>query len=88
MNYELFKKKLDNSKIDKNDFRKKAGTLYAKHQGENITLEDFNLLKVLGRGAFGKVMLVEKKDTKEIYALKSLRKEDLIDKVLQNIFKK
>jgi len=34
----------------------------------------------LGRGAFGKVMLVEKKDTKEIYALKSLRKEEIIDK--------
>ena len=34
----------------------------------------------MGRGAFGKVMLVEKKDTKEIYALKSLRKEELIDK--------
>jgi serum/glucocorticoid-regulated kinase 2 len=27
-----------------------------------------------------KVMLVEKKDTKKIYALKSLRKEELIDK--------
>ena len=25
-------------------------------------------------------MLVEKKDTKEIFAMKSLRKEDLIDK--------
>ena len=36
---------------------------------------------MLGRGAFGKVMLVEKKDTKEIYALKSLRKEEIIDKV-------
>lgn len=35
---------------------------------------------MLGRGAFGKVMLVEKKDTKEVYALKSLRKEEIIDK--------
>jgi len=37
-------------------------------------------MKVVGRGAFGKVMLVEKKNTKEIYALKSIRKEDIIDK--------
>jgi serum/glucocorticoid-regulated kinase 2 len=37
----------------------------------------------LGRGAFGKVMLVEKKDTKEIFALKSLRKEEIIDKVCE-----
>ena len=48
--------------------------------GENVTIDDFNLLKVLGRGAFGKVMLVEKKDNKEIYAIKSLRKEEIIDK--------
>lgn len=37
-------------------------------------------MKVVGRGAFGKVMLVEKKNTKEIFALKSIRKEDIIDK--------
>jgi len=37
-------------------------------------------MKVVGRGAFGKVMLVEKKNTKEVYALKSIRKEDIIDK--------
>jgi serum/glucocorticoid-regulated kinase 2 len=45
-----------------------------------VTLEDFELIKVLGRGAFGKVMLVEKKDTKLVYALKSMRKEDIIEK--------
>lgn len=48
--------------------------------GENVTIDDFNLLRVLGRGAFGKVMLVEKKDTKELFALRSLRKEDIIEK--------
>jgi serum/glucocorticoid-regulated kinase 2 len=45
-----------------------------------VKLEDFQLLKVLGRGAFGKVMLVSKKDTQEIYAMKSIRKEDIIEK--------
>jgi serum/glucocorticoid-regulated kinase 2 len=48
-------------------------------KGKEIGLDDFNLLKVLGKGSYGKVMLVEKKDTKEIFAMKSLRKEDLID---------
>jgi serum/glucocorticoid-regulated kinase 2 len=35
-------------------------------------------MKVIGRGAFGKVMLCEKNDTKEIFAIKQLRKEDII----------
>ena len=33
-------------------------------------MEDFQLIKVLGRGAFGKVMLCEKKDSHLIYAIK------------------
>ena len=41
---------------------------------DEVRLEDFTILKVIGRGAFGKVMLVEKKKTKEMFAMKSLRK--------------
>ena len=52
----------------------------AKEKGKKITINDFKLLKVLGRGAFGKVMLVQKIDTKEYFALKSLRKDEVIDK--------
>uniref|UniRef100_K3W9X3 non-specific serine/threonine protein kinase n=1 Tax=Globisporangium ultimum (strain ATCC 200006 / CBS 805.95 / DAOM BR144) TaxID=431595 RepID=K3W9X3_GLOUD len=43
-----------------------------------VTIEDFDLLKVLGKGSFGKVMMVRKKDTKKIYAMKTLRKAALI----------
>jgi len=32
------------------------------------------MIKVLGRGGFGKVTLVEKKDSGELLALKSIRK--------------
>jgi hypothetical protein len=28
-----------------------------------LSIDDFRLIKVVGRGAFGKVMMVEKKDT-------------------------
>jgi len=45
-----------------------------------VTLADFNLLKVIGRGSFGKVFLVQKKNKPgEVYAMKSLRKDVIID---------
>jgi len=43
-----------------------------------VSLEDFDLLKVLGKGGFGKVMLVRKKGTTDIYAMKVLKKEAVI----------
>ena len=43
-----------------------------------VCLEDFDLLKVLGKGGFGKVMLVRKKGTNDIFAMKVLKKEAVI----------
>ena len=43
-----------------------------------VSLEDFDLLKVLGKGGFGKVMLVKKKGTSDIYAMKVLKKEAVV----------
>ncbi len=49
-----------------------------KSISEKINTEDFKVLKVLGKGAFGKVVLVQQKETNELYALKSLRKSKII----------
>lgn len=60
---------------------KRSQTIYAaKGDTTAVTLNDFNMLKVLGRGSFGKVMLVQKKDTKALYAMKSLRKDALLER--------
>jgi serum/glucocorticoid-regulated kinase 2 len=47
---------------------------------ERLSIEDFTLLKVLGRGAFGKVMLVRKKDSGKVYAMKILKKTMVVAK--------
>jgi len=45
-----------------------------------VTADDFQLLKVIGKGSFGKVMQVKKKDTGKIYAMKVLQKEAIINR--------
>lgn len=47
---------------------------------EKRTLEDFEMLKVLGKGTFGKVMLGKDKITGDICAIKILKKEVILAK--------
>lgn len=45
-----------------------------------LTVDDFELIKVIGTGSYGKVFLSKKKDTQEVYAVKTLNKKHLIKK--------
>lgn len=45
-----------------------------------LSLEDFNTVKVIGKGAFGEVRLVQKRDTGKIYAMKTLLKSEMYKK--------
>ncbi|CCA67867.1 probable Serine/threonine-protein kinase gad8 [Serendipita indica DSM 11827] len=47
---------------------------------QSLTIDSFELLKVIGRGSFGKVMQVRKRDTGRIYALKTIRKAHIAEK--------
>lgn len=41
-----------------------------------VNLDHFKLLRVVGKGAFGKVRIVERKDTGLTFALKYIRKDE------------
>ena len=74
----------DNSKTNEEDTthekKKRSNTLYSNHKTvKTVCLDDFKILKVLGKGAFAKVTLVEHKLTKEVYAMKILKKDLLLD---------
>lgn len=62
-------------------------TLHALKESEflrlkraRLTVDDFIPLKIIGKGAFGEVRLVQKQDNGYIYAMKILHKVDMLQK--------
>ncbi|KAI2450187.1 Serine/threonine kinase [Ophidiomyces ophidiicola] len=45
---------------------------------DTVNLNHFRLLRVVGKGAFGKVRIVERKDTGLTFALKYIRKDEVV----------
>ena len=50
---------------------------YEFTESTNISLDSFELIRCIGYGAYGQVWLCEKKDSKVLYAIKSLNKAQL-----------
>ena len=48
-----------------------------------VTKEDFKIIKVIGRGTFGKVFLVKLKTNGKIFAMKVLKKEQVATRNLK-----
>uniref|UniRef100_A0A674PK03 protein kinase C n=1 Tax=Takifugu rubripes TaxID=31033 RepID=A0A674PK03_TAKRU len=57
---------------------KTVNNLEVKQKKGPLSLQDFRMIAVLGRGHFGKVLLSEYKKTGTMYAIKALKKGDII----------
>jgi len=55
-------------------------TEFLRLKRSKLGVDDFDPIKVIGRGAFGEVRLVQKIDTGHVYAMKILRKTDMVAK--------
>ena len=45
-----------------------------------IDLNSFEAIRIIGRGTFGKVYLVKKRDSGDYFAMKSIRKDVILKK--------
>jgi len=55
-------------------------TEFLRLKRSKLGADDFEAIKVIGKGAFGEVRLVQKIDTGHVYAMKVLRKVDMVEK--------
>jgi len=53
---------------------------YAHKRRKRLKVDDFEKIKVIGRGAFGEVRVARKKDTSEIFAMKIMKKSEMVKK--------
>lgn len=54
--------------------------LYQRSERKHFGPTDFDILKLIGKGTFGQVYQVRKKDTQRIYAMKVLQKKVIVQK--------
>jgi len=67
-------------KVEKRNQHATKETEFLRLKRSRLGVDDFESLKVIGKGAFGEVRLVQKVDTGHIYAMKILRKADMVEK--------
>lgn len=79
LDYKGFLEKQNSIDKDKQITRRSTKTLFTKKE-KQLSVEDFELLKVLGKGAHGKVLLCQKKSGNDRFlAMKILKKQHIIE---------
>lgn len=68
----------EEQEVFRKDFAERESR-YTREQRAKLSVKDFVTVKVIGRGGFAQVRLVKKKDTGQVYAMKILRKDQVIE---------
>jgi hypothetical protein len=68
----------DSRKAQKESNMRRAEIEYLRFLRTKEKPENFSTLKVIGKGAFGEVKLVQRKNDGKVYALKSLVKQEMV----------
>uniref|UniRef100_A0A8C3WYE5 Serine/threonine-protein kinase 32C n=1 Tax=Catagonus wagneri TaxID=51154 RepID=A0A8C3WYE5_9CETA len=55
---------------------------------EDVNLDHFQILRAIGKGSFGKVCIVQKRDTEKMFAMKYMNKQQCIERdEVRNVFR-
>ena len=73
------KKKKEKKASEEGDAAEDDGVIFSQNK-QKVSAADFELLKIIGKGSFGTVMQVKKKDDGRIFAMKVLNKQTVIDR--------
>lgn len=76
---EAFKAYTSNKNLRLFEDLKQTETILTR-DGSKVNVQDFEFLRMLGKGGFGKVVLAEKTDSNNIYAIKIIEKAFLLQK--------
>ncbi|XP_042389195.1 serine/threonine-protein kinase tricornered-like [Zingiber officinale] len=80
----MLEKKLADAKVSKEEQNnilkslEKKETEYMRLQRHKMGVDDFELLTIIGRGAFGEVRICKGKKTGNVYAMKKLKKSEML----------
>ncbi|XP_065874318.1 uncharacterized protein [Euphorbia lathyris] len=80
----ILEKKLADAEVSEEDqnnllkFLEKKETEYMRLQRHKMGVDDFELLTMIGKGAFGEVRVCREKTTGHVYAMKKLKKSEML----------
>ncbi|KAF5930517.1 hypothetical protein HYC85_031390 [Camellia sinensis] len=86
----LLEKKLADADVSEEDqnnllkFLEKKETEYMRLQRHKMGADDFELLTMIGKGAFGEVRVCREKTTGHVYAMKKLKKSEMLLSISDN----